>query len=391
MATRKPWIHPNGSSASLKGMEIAIPPGKTQPSPYKIITPPPAPGVYEFKPLPPVPLRRSVASSFTSEVNNAFQTPKRSVDYAAAAGAHDVDWEQQEEASIAVILERDVRREQVPPPYRPKNMTTHIDADRIPDLPPDNVLLPQSKMSVSKILRLTSSSASAKATSLAPTSPSGHNPSHKIRQIMGVDVDVSDEVLSVSPLSRSSVYSEDLALSVSEPDTDTYGAYYHSDPDDDARSSRWTSWVPESPADVPRSLRIQRPISGRYSDPPARPSAAARRPSSSCRHLHHRCESSSSSSSYGTGLYHASAHQIAKTIVSPTSRSTLHSPASPPISLVISSSSTAAAAVSPSSADRPALSFTGRLPTRARKAPPPPELHRRSPPASPSSIGSGGR
>ncbi len=205
---RKPWIHPNRSNTSLRGMEIAVPPGHALPPPEGI-------SIYQSKPLPPVPARQSMSSSFSSELNSAFRTPKRSMDYPD----RDLDWKR-EEANIDVILARDAH--DTLRPYLPK---IHIAPASYPSTPPDELLSPQPRKAVPKILRLTAGTGAGLIAS--PTSPSGHNPSQKIRQLMGVDVGSgpSDsslyEVSPVSPLSASSsVYSEDLAATISEPDTD---------------------------------------------------------------------------------------------------------------------------------------------------------------------------
>ncbi len=302
--------HPDYSNMSLRGMEIAIPPGQTLP-------PPAAVGIYESKPLPPVPARRSMASSFSSEVSNAFKTPpKGSIDY------------QGQEASIAVILERDGRYGKAQP-LRPD---VRIDPARILDTPPDELLSPQPRKAVQKILRLTSNAVVATSLSPSPSLPTGHNPSQKIRQLMGIDVDVgshdprhvSYEVSPVSPMSGSSVYSEDLAITISEPDADSCYDGYCSEPDDGA-SSKWTSQVFESPDDVPASLRIQRPAIARYSYPAmTSPAETTRSRPDRAKHYSHRRESSSFS--IGTDLYHATAADIAKASSTGNTHNSLTSP-----------------------------------------------------------------
>ena len=245
----------------------------TVPSPE--LPPRAAVAVYESKPLPQLPARALRVSSFSVEVNTALETPKRSVDYSD----NDFDWEK-EEASIDVSLERDVR------------WLPHIGGTDIPSTPPDGILSAQARQSVRKILGLTSGTHQTPSNP-SPTSPTGHNSSQKVRQLMGIDVATHggyvahEDMPPVSPLSGSSVYSTDMVTTVSEPDdaepyTDVYHGYY-SDPERataaNGTSSQSTPWAAESWADVPPSLRIGRQAGKRHSDPPVSPLSPIRPPS----------------------------------------------------------------------------------------------------------------
>ena len=244
MADSKYWVDDAGSShprLSLRGMEIPIPPGVEPPSPGSI-------AVYEVKPLPPVPLRRSMASSFSSEVARALKTPNRSVN----SQQTDYDWEK-EGADIAAMLDRKVARGRVVP---------KIDVNNIPSTPPDDILSPQPKQSIQKILRLTSQK--SPVTSLTSSSPSLHNSSQKIRQLTGLDVGTNETHYMVSPISpSSSVYSQDnLEATISEPDLDIYTddpSYFYSKQDFEEQQRYSRQW----PTSVPINLR--------YSDPVANP------------------------------------------------------------------------------------------------------------------------
>jgi hypothetical protein len=380
MSSPQPWLRTQVSSSSLRGMEIGIPPGQPLPaeislqgqalptrlpsvgqlSPSKLPPQPPV-GAYVSKPLPPVPKRGSTTSAFSSEVDKALQTSKRSLDYQGT----ELDWEK-EEASISVILENSI-----------SEFCQHPGIPRIdiPRTPPDHVLLPQSKHSVRKILQLTSDGKPAQlATSnLSPTSPSGHNSSWKVKQVMGVSIaspeaySTQGSVSPVSPMSGSSVYSVELAATVSEPDTDTYAAYYSdSEAQLDARSPKWTSRVPKSPSEVPEVMRIGPSLGGRaskhynrYSDPPISPLSATHPASDGFPGRHHRQDS--------TDMYHATAIQLAKAPPAPTlPKHWQPAPLALP-SLAPNSN------VDFNAARRP--SFTGRLAaSRVRHAPAPAQL-----------------
>lgn len=212
MTDTRYWADETGSSRPhlpLRGMEMSVPPSLNPPSPGSI-------AVYEAKPLPPVPPRRSIASSFGSEVSRALKTPNRSVD----SQQTNYDWER-EGADIVAILDRKVPRGRVVP---------KIDVNNIPNTPPDEMLSPQPKQSIQKILRLTSQK--SPVTSLSPGSPSLHNSSQKIRQLTGLDIGADETYYMVSPVSASSsIYSQDnLEATISEPDLDTHTediSYFH--------------------------------------------------------------------------------------------------------------------------------------------------------------------
>ncbi|OIW34899.1 hypothetical protein CONLIGDRAFT_29878 [Coniochaeta ligniaria NRRL 30616] len=257
---RKPWMLDNTSSSSLRGMEIGLAPGHKLPSGHKL-PPPPADTVaaYETKPLPPIPTRRSGISSFSAEIQNAFRTPS-SVDYNIPEVKPEI-----REASIAVILDRD--------PVITEHGVKVDSGYTFTETPVQDFhsLLP--KGSVQKLLQITGAG-SAASLSLSNTSltPSGHNPSHKIKQIMGLEIP-HDECRSsrgpdreISPLTLesrgSSIYSQDQEDIVSVSDIDSPEREQLSTPETSVTISnhleRSGFWSPASvaPSAIPASLHI---------------------------------------------------------------------------------------------------------------------------------------
>ncbi|KAK5657071.1 hypothetical protein OQA88_3598 [Cercophora sp. LCS_1] len=236
----------NGSTSSLRGTEtdsiyVTTPPATTY------LTPPPALHleVYSRKPLPPIPppKRNSVASTLSKEMSRAFETPLGSAGLGHGHG-HDHNHGQnsdrwswtKEEAEIDGILQREVRPNPALSTAPPKKSSTRasrkakskIDTMNraVPNTPPDELLSPQPRSSVPKILQLTTV---RPAKSNSSSSPSGHNSPHKIKQLTGIDVAApedyrrwlaEDRAVDVSPLSnRSSSYSQDTDPIVSDPDS----------------------------------------------------------------------------------------------------------------------------------------------------------------------------
>lgn len=212
----KPWMLDNTSSASLRGMEIGLPPGHRLPVSHKLPPPPDAAvTAYETKPLPPIPTRRSGISSFSIEVQNAFRTP-------TSAGYHIPEVNPYlRESSIAVTLGTDSDTTgQVAEGERGHTFTETRAQDIHSLIPPG---------SVQKVLQITGAgSVASLALTNTSLTPSGHNSTRKIRQMMGVEV-YSDEshrarspAQNVSPLTikscSSSIYSQDQDDTVSELD-----------------------------------------------------------------------------------------------------------------------------------------------------------------------------
>ncbi|KAK0731248.1 hypothetical protein B0H67DRAFT_639664 [Lasiosphaeris hirsuta] len=255
----------NASAPSLRGAETA--------TLYRGTPPPPAHVErYEKKPLPPLPPRRaSLTSTLSKEMNQAFATPEGSVEFGTEQLGPDnkSGWEK-EEAKIAVLLDKR------PGTRFPSSSRLPAAARRITqrtrrtkvetgdeDVPPDDLLSPQPRSSVQKILRLTSLK---RVTSSSSSSPSGHNPGHKIKQLMGMDVGSEghsrraiprgpkDPHVDVSPLSnRSSLYSQGLDATISEPDLSdldaNYGGKgYSSDPSSSCSAQRLNPRGPGSGA-----------------------------------------------------------------------------------------------------------------------------------------------
>jgi hypothetical protein len=164
-------------------MKFSIRPAHSFPPPRDIST-------YLVKPLPPVPRRESQSSAFSNEVTQAFATPKRTVDSPTTT----IHWNKHEAYGAA---ELDRRKRCLP-------AIATIDISNIPDTPSDEILSPQPRQSIPKILRLTSTS--NLVTSPSPSTPSGHQPSRKVRQLMGTDLSHDDSYITPIPGS-SSAYS----------------------------------------------------------------------------------------------------------------------------------------------------------------------------------------
>lgn len=257
IANRRPWLPSKPSNSSLRGMEIGFPPGRGIPPPEAVAT-------YSAKPLPPVPTRRrrSGGSTFSSEVNKAFRTPKDSVDY------HDTNLDWLREADIAVILDTQVTN--MNPQPKPQ---MELEVRSIPVTPEDEILSLYPKQSVQNAPCLPSMSMPTMAVPVSSSSPpSGHDSSHKIKQLMDVDVSLDRSYLynvqEISPLSptstTSSVYSQDLEATISEPDTDIYVKLY-GDFSSEARMTKfgsdttsWDTWDIQSAIQVPASLNLTR-------------------------------------------------------------------------------------------------------------------------------------
>lgn len=245
----------NTSSSSLRNMEIGVPPGHTHPPP-----PPATVAAYETKPLPPLPVRRSGISSFSKEIQNALRTPT-SADYHMPEVQRDV-----REASIAVILDTDSvapRQE-----YKVDSGYTFTETP----IQETHSLMPTG--SVQKLLQITGAgSAASLALTNTSLTPSGHNSTHKIKQIMGFEVPLDGSQGSrgaaheISPLTSescsSSIYSQDRDGAVSEADTDAgLGRERLSTPETSVTLSSHLDapgfWRPASaaPSAVPASLHI---------------------------------------------------------------------------------------------------------------------------------------
>ncbi|KAK3394249.1 hypothetical protein B0H63DRAFT_460427 [Podospora didyma] len=182
---------------------------------------------YVKMPLPPLPPKRlSLASNLSKEINQAFETPEGSldsdVDHKVEPDHNIIDWDR-EEAKVSVILDKHSRQCSGSAPRaikRPQQRKSEIAID-IPNTPPDDILSPQPRSSVQKILRLTSLKPRMSRSSCS--APSGHNPDHKIKQLTGLDVSSSEpycrsrETAPVSPMSdKSSIFSSGDGTGTSE-------------------------------------------------------------------------------------------------------------------------------------------------------------------------------
>lgn len=173
---------------------------------------------YQTRPLPAIPPQRSTASSFNSQVNNASRTPNRSNGNRQAGR----DWERDVD-DVADMWDDRMGTDQ-------SRSDPHIDVKNIPTTPPDEILSPQPKQCVQKILKLTGEIGPAASVPTAD-SPTLHNSQQKIKQLTGLNVDSggSNETQSrslqalhddVSPLSlSSSMYSQEgLETTITELD-----------------------------------------------------------------------------------------------------------------------------------------------------------------------------
>ncbi|KAB5580082.1 hypothetical protein GE09DRAFT_424481 [Coniochaeta sp. 2T2.1] len=193
----KPWMLDNTSSSRLKNMEIGLPP-------------PAALAAYETKPLPPIPLRRSGMSRFSTDIKNALRTPTN-VNYHVPPELRT----DAREASIAVVLEEAHNAEAASPVKREAKVDSGCTFTEGQG-PDSHSLLPTG--SVQQRTGAGSSASLAQSNTSQTAYP--HKSAHKVKQVMGVDVPVDESYGSrgpareVSPLSpeshsSSSVYSQD--------------------------------------------------------------------------------------------------------------------------------------------------------------------------------------
>lgn len=220
----------NTSSSSLRSMEIGLAPGRKIPRGHDL-PPPPAAAVaaYETKPLPPIPTRRSGISSFSTEIQDAFRTPTKSgFNYHMPEAKQDL-----RETSIATILETDSNTTKQGAKVDSGYAFTEGPVQEIRPLLPAG--------SLQKLLQITGAgSTSSLALTNTSTTPSGHNPAHKLRQIMGLEIPLDETnrphgpAQEVSPLTlesdSSSIYSQYQEDTVSEPEIDSYGREQLSSP-----------------------------------------------------------------------------------------------------------------------------------------------------------------
>lgn len=216
MASTEQWM-PGG----VVGLDLCSPPANVD--------------RYAKKPLPPLPPHdRSRASSFRSEVSQAFRAPKIAnqdgppfmFDWEVESAGRSVRLHQSlgpddmiplrlrarkhslsavgSDPSLAILskpgghragqssagLERRIARATAGPDPRPPLAHRHtLPAVHlnpiIPTVPPDEILSPQPRSSVQKILKLTGNM--SPTTSLSTDTPSLHNSTQKIRQLTGLD------------------------------------------------------------------------------------------------------------------------------------------------------------------------------------------------------------
>lgn len=249
--------------------------------------------VYAKKPLPPLPGSvRSTASSFTSEVSQVFTSPKsatqddpfmfdwevessdRSVRLHQSLGPDDMipmrlrkrnksfsafvpeDRPTVSRRSTAVSLkavpgsvgmERRIAQATAGPDPRPPlahryTLPITLDISSTPTVPPDEILSPQPRLSVQKILKLTGNMSST--TAISTDTPSLHNSPQKIRQLTGLDygprrrsemqLQTLDEEASSSSSELSfRTYNHDIPEDpVHEPPESTYAQSYDETMDD---------------------------------------------------------------------------------------------------------------------------------------------------------------
>jgi hypothetical protein len=241
-------------------MEIGLAPGHRVPAGHKL-QPLPAASVaaYETKPLPPIPTRRSGISSFSTEIQNAFRTPSN-VNYQIPEVEQDLRG-----ASIAVILDTDSDTTEQGPKIDNGDIFTEAAVQDVHSLLPTG--------SVQKLLQITGAgSAASLALTNTSVTPSGHNPAHKVKQIMGVEVPLDEShgsrpsAQQISPLTlksrSSSIYSQDQGDAVSELDIASHEREQLSAPETSVTVSNHIGqpgfWSPGSvaPSAVPASLHI---------------------------------------------------------------------------------------------------------------------------------------
>jgi hypothetical protein len=164
MTTRSSWMNgrrPRPSSITLRGMEIAVPPGQRLSAEQQGLPPPSVEDVAEHraKPLPvPPPTRHSAASSLSKQLDLAFSTPyERAPQYRDGSGS---PWSENEDETMADMLDKvgfspDRPVSHVPLPIMNTKKRIEDDDGEIPNTPDDQFLAGRSKMSVQKILRVT--------------------------------------------------------------------------------------------------------------------------------------------------------------------------------------------------------------------------------------------
>jgi len=216
--------------------------------------------LYAKRPLPPIPVtkrRDSVALMLSEKINKVLSNTQRSL------AGNQINWAK-EEADINVILDSRIRQDVTPSPSpsllpeiikRGKSSITITTEEETAD-PTSS----RPKSGVRKMLALT-----GEKTKNSPwSSPSGHNPPRKIKQLTGVDVAPEqpglDDLTEIAPMScGSSVYSQELDATLSEAgslDTaSSYDAGYASDPNSSYVAQR--SYAKKhTPGAVPSPLNI---------------------------------------------------------------------------------------------------------------------------------------
>ncbi|KAK3328806.1 hypothetical protein B0H66DRAFT_1723 [Apodospora peruviana] len=387
MATRRPFAlrdydspstSAHSSSLRMRGGRLAARPSTPTPTPRRgeaplpRLPPPEDVQTYEKKPLPALPGRRhSLTSTLSREMTRAFATPHTSAVFLTADNNNESEKNETRlisererqlsstdsndtilgggvESEISVLLEHRTAaaatrnsglREKQQPPEPPKQQYM-LNGGRMsssPTPPPrpaqGEILSPQPKSSVQKLLRLTSSTGGgsnrnsrAKSPALiyptaavANTQPSGHNSMHKIKQLMGVDVASIDskhsslEPMAVSPLNDSSP--PDQAVSDNGADEEDYN-------DNDSIFRGTSAAAPQDNTDISargydsRDSPIPAPLVViKRSSPVSIGVEEGRTPSSSSAHAHtqvpqHEYEEED--------LYHETAAQLAAALSSST-------------------------------------------------------------------------
>lgn len=239
--------------------------------PEFVYVPPKNSADYQRRLLPAVPPQRSTAYSFNSQVNNASRTPNRSIDdrQSGRGWERDVD-------DIADMWDGRMGIDQ-------SRSIPNIDNNNIPTTPPAEILSPQPKQCVQKILRITGKISPVVSVSSAD-SPTLHNSQQRIKQLTGFNVSSkgSNQAQSrslqalqddVSPISlSSSVYSQEgQETTISDLDRESseysYRCSYMDDeynelatalspPNYGGFSTRSTSAAPVSPTSPPAALRL---------------------------------------------------------------------------------------------------------------------------------------
>lgn len=228
---------------------------------------------YQTKPLPMVPPQRSTGPSINSQVNNVSRSSNRSHGNRQPGR----NWERDVD-DVANMWDHRMGTGQN------RNMLK-INAKDIPTTPPDEILSPQPRQCVQKILKLTGKISPVASVSSSDL-PTLHNSRQKIKQLTGFDVSAGglDQSQSsslqspqddFSPISlRSSWYSqEDLETAISEIDMESSDYSYRyrysyvddeyndvatplSPPNFGAFSTRPISAAPVSPTSIPAALRL---------------------------------------------------------------------------------------------------------------------------------------